>query len=600
MSLVKFVRGNAEKLPSSKDKDSIYFATDTNQFWVSSQEYIKEPSVEGTDGQVLSTDGNGKRTWVSVSASSSRYPTPTNRQIGPKYASIDDLKVSPSVLFSSSIDGDSSRAARRVPAFMVANDSTYIAACEGRSSITDSSQIDILFGKKSPSDSGWTYSKIYTYSSSSKLKYMNPSFAIDRNGAEKEGRIYLFCMAFTITSSNNGDWTQLAGTEVDNYYKYSDDDGDTWSSVQKIGNDWGSEWKYSTISCNASIVMSDGTIVCPCMGYNSNKKQHSGIVYKKKGETSWTYSCPSPLDGENECTVYENNETLFIMTRNSTDKGRIYTYDFDKDTFTLFDDSFVPNVVCSADIEEATIDNVHMYTMAFCDTESPERQNPTVWVSADGIMWARAIKMYNGVVGTTAGYCICSSYNGYVGGVYEYNGIIYFVDLTSVKDILKNTASFLTLGDQYKIDVSKSDRYSALAYLFGGAVESQDEPVEYIDLTQYASYGSDNYAINISGASRDKKTNWKYLYLDVTAYRGKTLIISLTNASNGYGYGITASSPSTSKFTFITKGIGTGGSYNVAYEEVVIPDTAVTLYVDYIYTGTGQFTPVVKMLKEDA
>lgn len=598
MAKVQFIRGSKQNIPTTKEEGAFYYAKDTKQFWVDDSELMKEPSTEGTDGQVLATDGNGKRSWVSVSASSSKYPSPTNRQTAPKYTNVTDLSLTPSVLFSSSVDSDSSRTARRIPSLLISNNNTYIAACEARSSLSDSSQIDILFAKKAPTDTSWTYTNIYTYSSKSKLKYMNPSLCVDRDGAEKKGRIYLFCMEFTITDSNNGDWNQLAGTEVNNYYKYSDDDGGTWSSTNEIGTNWGTEWKYSTISCSNSIVMSNGTIVCPCMGYNSSKKQHSGIVYKKKGETTWTYSCPSPLDGENECTVYENNGTLYLNVRNSTDVRRIYTYDFDNDSFTLFDDSFVPNAICEANVDEATIDCVHMYLMSFIDCETPERYNPSVWVSADGITFARAIKLYDGKVDTTAGYTICTSYNNYVIAAYEYNGIIYFVDLTTAKDVLKNGASFLTLSDQYKIEVSKTDRYSALGYLFGGAVSVQEDDREYIDLTQYASYGADGSPMKISTGSTYSQTNWKYLYIDVTEYRGKTIIVSLYNASPNFGYGITASSHKTSGNTFIVSESGTGKNYTIDYREITVPDTAVTLYVDYVYTGTFQIKPTVKMVKE--
>lgn len=601
MARVKFIRGKKENLPSAKEDGAFYYAKDTGQFWVNGTELIREPLAEGTDGQVLGTDGNGTRSWISVNASLSRYPSPTNKQIAPKYTSVDDLGLTPSTLFSNSVDGNTSRTARRIPALLVLSDSTYIAACEARSSITDSSQIDIMFAKKTPTATSWTYETIHTYSSYTQVKYMNPSLCVDRNGDEQLNRIYLFCMAFTITNSNNGSWASLAGTEVDNYYVYSDDNGDSWSSVQKIGTNWGDGWKYSTISCNNSIFMSDGTLVCPCMGFNTSGYQHSGIVYKKKGETTWTYSPPSPVNGENECTVFENDGTLYIDVRNTSGERRIYTYDFDNDEFVFFDNSFVPNAICQAYVEEMTIDSVHMYTMSFVDTNSTERQNPTVWVSADGVMYAKAIKLYDGVVGGSAGYCMCSSYNNYVIAAYERDGVIYFIDLTEKRDILENTASYLTLGDQYRIEVSKEERYGALRYLFtaAGTSESQDTKKEYIDLTSSASFGSNNYAMNISTGSRSSRaSNWKYLYVDVTEYRGMTLTVSVSNYNTTYGYGITASSYSTSNNSFIKSGVGDGSGYTVEEVEVVIPDTAVTLYVNYIYTGTYQYIPTVKVLKK--
>jgi hypothetical protein len=541
----------------------------------------------------LTIDGTTYQLGDTIS-SSGRYPSPKNQQNATLYTTVSNLELEPSVVFSSSVDGDSEKAARRIPTFTVANDGTYLAACEARTSLSDSSQIDILVAKKAASDESWTYTTIFAYDSSSKYKYMNPSFCVDRNGVNKVGRIYLFCMKFQITTSNSGNWTKLSGSEVDNVYKYSDDNGTTWSDEQSIGASWSSSWKYSTVSYSNSFFMNDGTLVIPCMGMNSSGKQHSGVLYQKRGTTTWTYSCPTPTDGENECTAYENDGKLFVNTRNSTDSRCIYEYDFTNDTFTLFDNSFIPNTACAASVERVTINNVNMYVLSFVDTNADTRQNPTLWISADGIVFQRAILMYNGVVGSNAGYCSCSSYSNYVGYVYEYDSAIYFVDLTSVSDILANTASFMALSDQYNLEITKNDRYAALKYLYqnngSGSSEKKNSIVSILNLCTESSKNTVMVIQNSAGSSKytagstsTEWTDWKYLYCDISQYAGKQLLCSICNVSKELGIGFTAEDYKTSDNTFLSFAVGTD-SYTDSLVLITIPENAKTLYYDK-YTG---------------
>lgn len=531
---------------------------------------------------------------------SNRYPSPTNRQTAPLYTNVTELGLSATTVFSSTLDGDSAKAARRIPVFMISNTSKYLAACEARTSLSDSSQIDILFAYKNAADSSWTYKTLFAYDSSSKYKYMNPSLCVDRNGVNQTNRIYVFCMKFQITDSNNGNWLNLAGTEVENVYKYSDDDGASWSDEQSIGSGWTSDWKYSTVSYGNSVFMKDGTLVIPCMGMNSNGKQHSGILYQKKGSTTWAYSCPSPKDGENECTAYENDGKLYLNTRNSTDSRCIYEYDFTNDKFTLVDDSFVPNAYCGANVEEMTVDGVHMYTMAFIDTTSSARTNPTAWVSADGIIFSRAIKILDANVTTNAGYCVCSSYNGYVGFIYEYNSNIYFVDLTSNRNVLTNGAAFLSLSDQYNIEISKANRFTSLEYLFGNINTTASSNT--VDLIASSS-SSSSKVMPVSGISSGSwsagtetdwgSNEWHYIYANVEQYQDKVLNVTVSNASNKLGLAFTADSYKASGNTFLTDGltVGDGSTYDVLNKTLTIPSKAKTMYLNICQHSGYTYTP---------
>ena len=605
MGAILHLRGAYEKLPTNKNNDNIYFATDTKQLWVCGQEYIKEPSAEGDETNVLKTDGSGKRFWGC--ADNHKFPQPINKQTAPLYTTAEELNLTPTELFSPSSDGITAYTARRIPAFIISNNDVYLSACEYRASLSDASHIGIVFATKNATDTTWSYTTLFDFNSTDSFKYMNPSFCIDRGYGENSGRIYLFCMKIQITSSNGGLWTQLSGSDVSNVYKYSDDEGQTWSEEQTMDVSWGSRWKYSTISASNSVMMQDGTIVCPCMGFNSSGVQRSGIVYKKSGETTWHYSAPTPFDGENECAAYENNGKLYVNTRNTGLTRNVYEYDFDNDKWNFIDDSFVPNNASCAAIEEMTLYGVHMYAMAFIDTDNSSRQNPTLWISADGVIFARAIKMYNGVVGSSAGYCMCSSHNNYIAFVYEYDGKIYFTDLTDtqqwsygkgdIANILMNCAAFLSLSEQYEIEIKKTDRYSALSYLFGNVVTTNGSENSYVNLLKYANYAANDRVMDITTGNERTQYGWKFLYIDVSKYQGRTVVVSLSDCSKALGYAFASNSYVSSGNTFIQKEGGTGTTFNVYEKTLTVPDGAQTLYVDYLYSGSHQITPYVKLLR---
>ena len=538
--------------------------------------------------QLTASDYTLISNWKLVS-SSDLYPTPTNKQTAPLYTNLTELEIASETVFASGTDGGASdKATRRIPSVVI-TENYFVTACEARTSVSDSAQIDILIGRKELEGTTWSYNTALVYDTTNSYKYMNPSMVVDRSN----NRIYLFSMRFKITDTNKGSWINLQGDDVTNVYRYSDDEGATWSEIVGIGTSWSSDWKFSTISTSNSLIMDDGTIVCPCMGYHNTNYARSGIVYKKKDSSTWVYSSPTPVNGENECTIFVNGSTLYVNTRNSTDVRRVYAYNFDTDTFTKIDESFVPNNACEAAIENCTIDDMNFYIMSFIDVNSNIRANPTVWISADGVIYAKTINLLQKTVGGTAGYCITTSYKNYIAALYEDDGKIYFADLSDKKDVFKNTAAYMLLSKQYILDVTQESRKAAVNYIFN-SFKVEDS---YQSIISEGIYGSDDKIMNISTGNESNKAGWVYFHIDVTKYRGKTMVVSVSDASKDCGYGLTAQEYTTTGNTYLSSACGTGKNWTITNYTFVVPETAVTLYVDYMDSGDHAYTPVVKVLK---
>ena len=104
---------------------------------------------------------------------------------------------------------------------------------------------------------------------------------------------------------------------------------------------------------------------------------------------------------------------------------------------------------------------------------------------------------------------------------------------------------------------------------------------------------STSKAINLSTGAAVSTQNWGYYAIDVTNYRGMTLLVSVSTASKVYGVGLSKAAPATSGITFSRTIGGDGTSYSVILEPITIRDTDTTLYVNYLSSGDHKFTPQV-------
>ena len=338
---------------------------------------------------------------------------------------------------------------KRIPAVIITNSGTVIAACEDRAGVGDNTQMGILLARKASGDSSWTYNNRFPYDASTYGKLMNPCFVVDRNGSHgTTGRIYLFVLSLEITASNGGYASNAKTEEIAEMYSYSDDDGVTWSNLAEINKElWDlSSYKFMCNSPANGIITQNGTMVIPCMGKDNSNNWISGVLYKTVGG-EWTFSEPSLIYGDNESLVFEgvvNNEIYLNCRNESVNYIRpLYKLNTSDGTLEMVYNGFIPNIKIQCSIDKSTISGNKCYLMTFPDpTTADQRNRITVWASADGIRWTRVLRITGNTI--SAGYAMISCYNGKCAMVYENDGwdcrTIGFADLTPALELLRQSS----------------------------------------------------------------------------------------------------------------------------------------------------------------
>lgn len=338
---------------------------------------------------------------------------------------------------------------KRIPALIITNSGTVIAACEDRAGVGDNTQMGIILARKASGDSSWTYNNRFPYDANTYGKLMNPCFVVDRNGSHGTiGRIYLFVLSLEITTSNGGYGGNAKTEEIAEMYSYSDDDGVTWSNLAEINKElWDlSSYKFMINSPANGIITQNGTIVIPCMGKDNSNNWISGVLYKIVGG-EWTFSEPSLIYGDNESLVFEGvvNNEIYLNCRNELFRNirPLYKLNTSDGTLDMVYNGFIPNIKIQCSIDKSTISGNKCYLMTFPDpTAADQRNRITVWASADGIRWTRVLRITGNTI--SAGYAMISCYNGKCAMVYENDGwncrTIGFADLTPALELLRQSS----------------------------------------------------------------------------------------------------------------------------------------------------------------
>ena len=146
-------------------------------------------------------------------------------------------------------------------------------------------------------------------------------FLVDRG----TGRIFCFCMRED--SNINRLTTTVPKAEYDSsiIYKYSDDDGLTWSVENSIDLRT-SDMMIMCTSPTQGITMADGTLVVPAFcKYASDGSFRSLLIYSTDHGANWTWSGVTVPESSNECTVVETNTpgTLMINCRDESAPYRV-------------------------------------------------------------------------------------------------------------------------------------------------------------------------------------------------------------------------------------------------------------------------------------
>lgn len=354
----------------------------------------------------------------------------------------------------------------RIPTTIVTNAGTVLAACEMRNSSADLGEYDIMLKRRTVGETTWTTQTIYPYSSETYGRGMNPSFVIDRTGVHGVvGRIFMFVLTVK-------DPAKLAikstTAELDSVYKYSDDDGITWSSIVSIKSGWNTTLYTGAGSSPANgIQMVDGTLVVP--GFFIVAELYRAGLFYKKVSGAWTYSNMTLTSRDNECTVIETAENKIVLNVRidpSTITVRrlrnIYEFNFDTNSFTFHptDKTFNAIVHCQGSLEALTLGGKRVYLFSFPDSitegiavNSGNRRNLTIWASLDLKKW---IRVYRAYTPAALGYGVVSHHNGKL--VYAYEAETYNIEFQDISPIIP----LIQTSALDKSPLSTEDRLSEL------------------------------------------------------------------------------------------------------------------------------------------
>ena len=267
---------------------------------------------------------------------------------------------------------------------------------------------------------------------------MNPIFCIDTSGVHgAKDRIFLFVSRI---SSNVHYAYEAKSQAIDFVYKYSDDDGITWSSEYSIKDRWASSHFEGVIPSPANgIQTGDGTLIIPTMVINEGFYR-SGLCIKPVGG-DWFFSSPSPNFGDNECTVYVDNDSRIVLDcRTTSGIRRKYIYSIENDSFLLIDGHFPSVMNLKAEISKIVWQNKNLYFLTYCDSNNNTRENISLWSSNNGMDWIKVLQMTEGDAVTA--YSNLSFGAGILAAVYEdYNEGIRVLDFSPLKDVIFSFAA---------------------------------------------------------------------------------------------------------------------------------------------------------------
>lgn len=193
----------------------------------------------------------------------------------------------------------------RIPAIVATNSGKLLAFCEGRQSLRDHGNIDIVM--KTSLDGGNTWSALKVIWNEGKHTCGNPAPVVDR----KSGAVLVPVTldndkVFVLRSFNEGDsWEQPM---------------DITASVKM------SDWHWYATGPVHSIQISNGNykgrIVVPCNHTVKEVKAHiSHTIYSDDAGLTWKRGGTVPNEGTDECTVAELNNGKLLLNMRNTDRA---------------------------------------------------------------------------------------------------------------------------------------------------------------------------------------------------------------------------------------------------------------------------------------
>lgn len=329
----------------------------------------------------------------------------------------DDKKKNEYAVFSPAVDFGSQYF--RIPFCEITNNGVIIAGSDIRyKGAGDLQKIDVGIARSLDGGLSWQdKQKVFINNGiCDNSRKMDAAILVDR----KNNRVFLF--AHCIDSDLAWERTLDASTISTHFiYKFSDDDGLTWS--REFNLDYLKTPEMVTLfdGVGHGITMSDGTLVVPVQAKIGGTLK-SGIIFSlDRGET-WRLSSLLPVLSS-ECMAAEYKEDcLMLNCRSYISKRRVYiTSDMGKTWIPHESDkTIIEPFACQGCFDKIKIDDCE-YGLFSNPHSLSKRENITVQITKDYVHWR---KIYSLNDEPTGGYTCMANYNGIYGLVTERNGYI--------------------------------------------------------------------------------------------------------------------------------------------------------------------------------
>lgn len=338
----------------------------------------------------------------------------------------------------------------KAPCVVIANNGNILAVSHKSKFLSDKGDMDIMLAVSF--DSGMTYRKTVLFSNDLvNGRKMTPNFVVDRVGANGVvGRIY--CFALSISSVDKYAYDIRSRNEANCLYRYSDDNGVTWSPPYELRDKIPSEYLLFGPSPSNGIQLKNGTIVIPALVYRKAFKTsyRTGIIYKRPGQ-EWSFSCIDiPYSyGDNEASIipFGDGNQIMVNVRNQVfHVRRVYVSSElslnQNNEITwerhVSDLTFRVGTICQGSITQILYNKKTYYL--FTTPRNNERNYICLWISKDLLSWK---PIYYLTTTPSAGYSNIAYYNNKLFAIYESDFYAKECEIQNLTPLLDEFSNYL-------------------------------------------------------------------------------------------------------------------------------------------------------------